>query len=368
MSTRRLVTLAVLALLVVAAAVWISGRRDLRPDDAAGARVVPALSAALNDVSEVRLVKAGEQTAVTLERTARNWQVAERASYPADGSKVRKLLIDLSELKVVEQKTANAANYALLGVEDVKAGDATGVRVELDGLKEPVSLIVGKNAGGRSSYARLANSDQSIAVTPALSLDTDPRNWLDRSLLDVAATRVQQARITDAKRRTYTAARESREQTDFTVPDLPKGRALASPTAANSAGSALVALTLDDVRRVETNESWSADVVRAEYRLFDGTIVEITGRKEGERHWIRLETRFDEAQHQLFARPAEGEKTAEKKEETPAAPPPATERKPDEIRAEAQTLAARFAGWAYEIPAYKYDTLFRPLDDLLKTP
>ena len=377
MTRQRFLILAVLALLVIAAAIWLSGQRELRRDDTAGARALPALSPALNNVTEIRLVKAGDQTVVTLKRADTNWQVAERAGYPADSAKVRKLLIDLADLKVLEQKTDNPANYAVLGVEDVKAPTATGVRIDIAGLPEPVSLIVGKNAGSRSTYARLAQSAQSLAVTPALTLDTEPRNWLDRSLLDVPAARVQQVRVTDANGHSYLAKRESREQTDFTVPDLPKGRALTSPTAANSASTALDDVTFDDVRPAAPAPASPKGVVRAEFRLFDGTVIDITGREDGEHRWIQLQPRFDEAQQQLFAvaatPPATDEKDAKAAAESasvapPATPPPATERKPDEVRAEVEKWAARFAGWDYEVPGYKYESLFRPLDELIKKP
>ncbi len=367
MTRQRLVALIVLCVLVVAAAIWLSSQRSLGRGDTAGARVLPGLAAALNSVSEVRLVKAGDATAVTLTRAEANWQVLERAAHPADNAKVRKLLIDLSDLKVLEQKTANPANHAVLGVEDVKAATATGVRIELSGLKEPVSLIVGKSAGSRSSYARLADSDQSLAVSPALSLDTDPRNWLDRSLLDVPAARVQQVRVTDSKGRRYTTRRESREQTDFTVPDLPKGRVLTSPTAANSNASALGALSFDDVRQAATEPPASKDGARAEFRLFDGTIIDITGRKEGEQHWIHLAVRFDEVQHGLFA-PPPANPASDTKDAGSGPPAPVTERKPDEVRTEAEKWATRFTAWDYEVPAYKYDSLFRPLDELTNKP
>ena len=36
--------------------------------------------------------------------------------------------------------------------------------------------------------------------------------------------------------------------------------------------------------------------------------------------------------------------------------------------AQAQALAARTQGWEFEIPAYKYDAIFRPLEDLLQKP
>jgi hypothetical protein len=386
MTRSRLVILLVLALLVIAAAIWLSGQRSLRRDDTAGARALPALSSALNEVSEIRLVKAGDQTAVTLKRADDHWQVAERAGHPTDSSKVRKLLIDLSDLKVVEQKTENPANYAVLGVEDVKEPTATGVRIDIAGLAQPVSLIVGKDAGSRSSYARPAQSAQSIAVTPSISLDTDPKNWLDRSLFDIPATSVQQVRIRDANGHNYTVKRESRDQTDFTVPDLPKGRKLASPTIANSASTALGALTFDDVRPAAAPPSSPKGVARAEFRLFDGTVLDITGRKDGEHHWIHVQPRFDEAQQQLFAvaaapagseaadakaddtksAPAEGETKTAAPAATPA--PAATERKPDEVRAEVDNWAKRFAGWDYQVPGYKYDTLFRPLDELTQKP
>ncbi|HSC06695.1 MAG TPA: DUF4340 domain-containing protein [Steroidobacteraceae bacterium] len=385
MTRQRFVTLLVLALLVITAAIWLSSQRSLRRDDTAGARALPALSSSLNQVSEVRLVKAGDETAVTLKRADSHWQVGERADYPADSSKIRKLLIDLSDLKVVEQKTENPANYAVLGVEDVKEPTAKGVRVDIAGLAQPVSLIVGKNAGSRSSYARPAQSAQSLAVTPSISLDTDPKEWLDRSLLDIPAPRVQQVRITDANGHSYVAKRESRDQADFTVPDLPKGRKLTSPTIANSASTALGALTFDDVRPAAAPPTSPKGVARAEFRLFDGTVIEITGRKDGEHHWIHVQPRFDEAQQQLFAvaaAPAVSEaadaKAADAKappvdgEEKPAAPnatpAPAAERRPDEVRAEAENWAKRFAAWDYEVPGYKYDTLFRPLDEITQKP
>jgi hypothetical protein len=386
MTRQRLVTLLVLALLVIAAAIWLSSQRSLRRDDTAGARALPALSPALNQVSEIRLVKAGEQTAVTLKRADNHWQVLERAGHPADSSKIRKLLIDLSDLKVVEQKTENPANYAVLGVEDVKQPTATGVRIDLAGLAQPVSLIVGKNAGSRSSYARPAQSAQSLAVTPSISLDTDPKDWLDRSLLDIPAVRVQQVRITDANGHSYVAKRESREQTDFTVPDLPRGRKLTSPTIANSASTALDALTFDDVRPAAAPATSPKGVARAEFRLFDGAVIEITGHKDGEHHWIHLQPRFDEAQQQLFAvaavpaaseaadaKPADPKTAPAGGDAKPAAPgatpaPAPTERKPDEVRAEVDNWAKRFAAWDYEVPGYKYDTLFRPIDEITQKP
>jgi hypothetical protein len=36
------------------------------------------------------------------------------------------------------------------------------------------------------------------------------------------------------------------------------------------------------------------------------------------------------------------------------------------VAEEASKANAQLTGWVYEIPAYKYDTIFKPLDELIK--
>lgn len=386
MSPRRLLLLVVLGLLVIAGAVWLSLQRSLPRDTTIARHVLPTLSGALNDISEVRIVKAGDRVVVTIKRGTAGWQVAERGGYPADSSKVRKLLIDLSLLETVEEKTANPKLYPQLGVEDLKDPKATGVRLELAGLKQPLSLIVGKTSGMHSTFVRVPDQAQSYLASPQVNVDAEPANWLDRNLLDIAAARVQQAQVRAASGAPYTVKRDTREQTDFAVPDLPRGRALTSPTAANSASSALAGLTFDDVRAVAPDEDWTKSAAQTEFRLFDGTVITIQGHSVDDKHWIRIGSSFDEALQQRFAAtPAPAAKdgssgapagttiasstSATPKPATPAAAPgtPASAAKSAaEVRAESDALAKRTSGWAYAIPGYKYDTIFRPLEQLLQ--
>lgn len=379
MSARRLGVLVAVALFVVAAALWLSSERGLKRNASAGELVFPTLLASLNDLTEVRLAKAGGKTAVTLKRAEKSWGVVERGQYPADDGRLRKLLIDLAELRVVEQKTSDPAKYPVLGVEDVNLPDASGVRIELVGLPEPLALVVGKSAGSRSTYARVADSATGIAVTPALTIDSEPQNWLNRTLIDIAPARVQQVRVSPNGDTPYAALRESRDQTDLTVPALPKGRELASPTSANPLASALSGLSFEDVRTLPAAEQWGEDSARTEFRLFDGTTIEVVGREDDDQNWIRLAVHFDEAQQQRFAAAAapvpqsaspSAAPGAADAAQAPATPAPAATagEKPEETRAQVELLAARFDGWAFEIPAYQYDALFRPLKDLLKAP
>jgi Domain of unknown function (DUF4340) len=362
----------------VAGAIWLSLQRSLPRDTTIARHVLPDLAGALNDINQLSIVKAGKKTSVTLKRTASDWQVAERAGYAADSSKVRKLLIDLSQLETVEEKTSNPKLYAQLGVEDVDAPAATGVSIELAGSKQPVNLIVGKTSGTHSTFVRVPGQPQSYLATPQITVDSEPANWLDRNLLDIAAARVQEARVQTAGGAPYTVKRDAREQTDFTVPNLPKGRALSSPTAANSASSSLTGLTFDDVRAAAGDEDWSKGTAQAEFRLFDGTVITIRGRIVDDKHWIRVTSTFDPALNERFAQskkdesaatpaPAVMTKDAAPKPATPAATQPSEPAKPAaEIRTENEALAKRTERWVYSIPGYKYDTIFRPLDQLLQ--
>ena len=378
MTPRRLMVLLALGVLVVAGAIYLSLQRSLPRDTSVAHHVMPGLAGALNDVNQLGIVKAGDKTTVTLKRTATDWQVAERANYAADSSKLRKLLIDLSQLETVEEKTSNPKLYAQLGVEDVKDPKATGVRVDLAGPKQPQSVIVGKTSGTHSTFVRVPGQPQSYLATPQINVDSEPANWLDRNLLDIAAARVQEARVRTATGTPYVVKRDAREQTDFSVTGLPKGRALSSPTAANSASSALTGLTFDDVRAAAADEDWSKDTAQAEFRLFDGAVITIRGRAIDDKHWIRVTSAFDPALNERFvqskkddsaatpAPPATAKEAAPKPVAPAATTPSESTKTAAELRTESEALAKRTEGWVYSIPAYKYDTIFRPLDQLLQ--
>ena len=332
MTPRRLTTLFVAGLLIIVFAIWLSSKRHLERSTSAGELVLPGLEQALNSVTEVRLVK-GDETHTTLKKGANDWTVDERG-YPADSGKVRKLLLDLASLDVVEEKTRTPANYPLLGVEEVNSPKATGTRVEAATAGKTYSLIVGKSSSAKSGYVRISGSEQSLLAAPSLTLDTDPKRWLDRTLIDVAQDRVKDFTVKPADGPAYTASRPSKDQQDFSVADIPKGRELSNPTAADPTAGALMGLMLDDAQRAPTTPADPKTVSHATFHTFDGLAVDVSGRKDGSRTLIS------------FAAGSTDKAT----------------------EAQAQALTARTQGWEFEIPSYKYDSIFRPLEDLLQKP
>jgi hypothetical protein len=327
MTTRRVLLLLAAAVLVIAGGLWLSSQRQSQASTVAGAPVLKGLEPVVNDVTEVRISK-GDGTLATLRKRASDWVVVER-DFPADGGRVRKLLLDLGNLAIVEEKTREAGNYATLGVEDVTSATATGTRLEVVTPAKTFALIVGKPSGTKSVYVRAVGEPQSLLAAPQLSADSDPKRWIERTILDIPQERIKQVDVKPATGPSYSATREKKEQADFTVSAVPKGRELSSPSAANPLAGTLAAFTLDDVRRAPPNAPEATE--RVTYQTFDGLQVVLTGHKDGDRRYVTV------------APTSTAKETAE----------------------EAQKLDAKVKGWEFEIPGYKYDSIFRPLEELL---
>jgi hypothetical protein len=329
MTARRVTILLIAAVLVIVLAVWLSSKPQVGRGTLAGDPVVTGLEkSALNSITEVRLSK-GDGTKTTLKKGATDWIVGER-DYPADSGKVRKLLLDLAALNVVEEKTRTPENYPALGVEDTTSAKASGTRVDVVTAAKTYSLIVGKSSGAKSGYVRVVNMPQSFLAAPLIAPDADPRRWLNQTLIDIPQDRIKEIAVKPAKAPGYSASRPSKEQSDFAVAEVPKGRELSSPAAADPIAGSLAGVSLDDVQRAPTTPP--ADVSHAVFNTFDGLHIDVAGRKDGTKTLVSL---------------------------TPSSTAKETE-------AEAKALAARLNGWEFEIPSYKYDGMFRPLDDLLK--
>jgi len=329
-SARRVAWLLAAGLAVIAFAIWLSSRRHLERDMAAGALVLPGLHQDVNAVTTVTLRK-GDGTHATLLKDGSVWRVQERG-WTADVGKVRKLLLDLGALNIVEEKTRLPANYPQLGVEDVSSPKATGTRVDIAAPGRTWAIIIGKPSGGKSGYVRVATAPQSLLAAPLLFVDSDPKVWLDHPLLDVPVARIRQVEEHPVSGASFTVSRDKKEQADFAVSPLPKGRELTSAAAAEPIATALGSLSLDDVRKGPGTTDPPA--ARATYHTFDGLEIELTGRKDGTHSLIAIAARS----------------TAK------------------ETAAEAEQLAARLTGWEFEIPDYKYNAIFTPLEELMRKP
>jgi hypothetical protein len=422
---KRITILGTAAAVAIGLVVLLASQRAPEPEGSLLAGpVLPGLAERINDVDSIRIVQAGEQPVLTLSRAGDGWTVAERDGYPANAGKVRTALLNLAQSKVIETKTSNPERYAQLGVEDTDGEAASGVRIELTGAGiEPSTLIVGNYAGqqGEGTYVRRPGEAQSLMAAGNLVPERQVGDWLRRELTDIASSRIQQVELVEGDGRPLRVFKDSPEDANFQVADVPRGRALQSEVVANGLASTLSGLTLDDVARAGDEVPDGVTRHRATYTLFNGVVLALDGYQspadaDGNAglDWVQIEATLDRdrALAQIAARVEAEQAAALAAAETAASgaaeptaaaadaavPPagadaqaaapaadggndgaaaaggtPATidaEARSAELLAEAQAevdeLNARLGGWRFRIPAFKYTNIDKSIDDLLQ--
>ncbi len=357
MNPRRIIILAIVALVVVTSAVLFANRTTHTSSD--GELLYPELQAQAESTTAIRIYTAGDTRALEIVRDGADWTLTERHDHPVAAVKARNLVRALAGAKLVEEKTSDASKYSALSVADVSNEDAEGVRIELEGPASAVNLIVGKDGpGGRSSYVRRVGDATSWLVSEQLSASPEPRDWLRKEIVNISADRVQAATVETHGQQPYTASKDSRAAADFAVEPLPRGKELTSSSAANNIATALLSLSLDDVRPKSEFEN-DKPSAQATFKTFDGLVVELDGFERDDKHYITLTASFDtELAARFEVKTADDESAADVAEDANAAT--------NNVEQEAQELQAKTANWGYEIPGYKYDAIFRRLGEMLK--
>jgi uncharacterized protein DUF4340 len=342
MSRQRFIALMVAALVAICGALYLSTQRNL-PRDPHGLPLLPSLAGEMNTVNSLSVRKGGAKPTVTVHKQGEQWTVAERAEYPADVPKLRKLLLALSDAKIREEKTSNPENYGIIGVEDPAHPGATGAQIELTAQDGKHDVIVGKSAG-EGNFVRRAGEKTSYIVEPGISVEAEPRYWIDTHLLDIAADKIQSIDTKPATGAAYSLHRVAASEpkpidaksgspgaaapaaaaptaSKFVLEGVPSGRQAADPQTLAPSPTMLGNLAAEDVAAagdIDFSKPSSTVVT-----LADGGVITLTGAVIGDKRWIQV-----------------------------AAPKDAS-------------LSAKTNGRAFEIAPYRYDGIFKPLEQLL---
>jgi hypothetical protein len=326
-----------------------------------GLPLLPALASKLDSVTSLSVLKGSTTPSVTVHKQGEQWTVAERANYPADVAKLHKLLLALSDAKIREEKTSDPANYSIIGVEDPTKPGATGAQIELLAKDAKLDVIVGKPID-QGNFVRRAGEKSSYIVEPGISFEAEPRFWIDTRLLNFSADKIQSIQFKPDTGSTYTVRRVSEPTpkpddgkkaapntpgtpnaagapaaaaaapapaatpvepapSKFVLEGVPSGRQAADPNTLAPSPTAFSNLNDDDVAPIADIDFSKPSTVTL--TLSDGSVITLTGAAVGEKRWIQI-----------------------------AAPQDAT-------------LSTKTSGRAFEIASYRYDQIFRPLEQLL---
>jgi len=339
--------------LAAAALVFLMPQKTGKESERESGKLLPELAAVANDLDYLKLTAGGNETVATFRRNEGKWRLVEVESYPADWSRLKTLLSDLSQAEVIEQKTSNPDYYGRLGVEDVSSPDAAGVMVEFTEESGIPALIVGNSATGREGqYVRLAGEPGSVLIDRRLDLPNDRNQWLDRDIIDVSRDEVVEVNIKHPDGETVKAVKKSADDVDFELLDVPSDREPSSNWSVNALAGGLASLRLEAVTS-DTGIDWSSAV---EFTLLtaDGMRANCWLTTVEEEPWIRLGVSVYQAMDEQAEPPVEEEPADDQKEFAEVL----TER--------VNQINEKVSGWAYRIPQHQFDTMTRRMEDLLK--
>lgn len=390
MNRRTLIGLGVAAFVALVAAFVLNRANQPRSEGGeASAWLAPELRDHLNEVGKVVVTGAGGKTLATLERGANGWGLAEKGGYAVDTGKLREFLLKLAEAKLLERKTASKDKYALLGVGDVADKDAKGVEVELDGLAQPLKLIVGDANPHGGTFVRRAGDTQSWLASGTLAVEKNAADWLKKDLADIAANRIQSVAITHADGSVVRVGKNAENDANFTLADIPKGREAGAEFSVNGLASTLSGLRFDDVMPAK-DAAPEAKTLKARYSLFDGLVVDVTAWQKDGKDQAQFVASLDAAQADKGIAASQAKAKADfdvasaaaeaaKKEgakgdaaDAPVKPLSVSDAAKDRdnrlaaLNKEVADLNARFNGWTFVLPAFKYASIDKSLGDLLK--
>jgi len=332
---------AVTAPVTLAAIFWPAPGSSVATTQSGGA-LLPALKSGFAEVAAITVTGPGGTVklarATASGKPAEGWVVTDKANYPVQVATLQPVLEGLRALRGLEAKTERPKLYSRLELEDPsKTANAHGVTL-LDAKGTAIgSVILGRQkdntspGGGEQQYARTPGNPRAWLAAPAITLPDAALAWIDHSIVNIEAEKIQRAVITQADGATVEFKRAKPEDKLALQTAVPAGRKLKSEDPGSDIAGGLATLELMDVKPAAQAAGTPAGT--AHYESFDGLSTDLTLTKQDGTVWAVIT--------------AQGTGTAAK----PAA-----------------DITARTKGWAYGLSDPRAATLETKLTDLLDTP
>ena len=313
----------------------------------------PNLKARLNDAEGILIQT--KDGSVRVRRTDAGWVLPDKDNYPALMGEVRRTMIDLSELEIIEPKTADPARHEAIGLEDPLQG-GNGILVTLQGSADLVmagAIVSQAQPGGGMDrfYVRWPTEDQTWLTSGRLDIKKNINGWIDGNVLDVRRGDIAEAEVAPLMGPAYRLVRDDADQSDFVLVAPPEGRKVKPAYSWNTTGFAITGLTVSDVRRADT--SGPASNGQITYRFFDGSRLTFVLLQEGDQYWMTISGAAFEPETQ----PVEAGTVPIAQDIT-------------ELNEAAQArlgdIKAAMEDWSFGIPQYKFEQMTKPLEELLE--
>ena len=313
------------------------------PNTVSGEALLPDLGGQAENVTSVS-VKTNDNT-VTVVKKGDGWGIAERSDFPADADEVREVIVGLTQMTIVEEKTRSPGRYKLLDLDDPEAKDSEAKLVTLAGAdgKAIASLVLGKvkfgvlGPGRNGTYVRKPGDPQTWLVSGDVEAPISVRGWAQKAVFEIPKEEVAQIKTVhaDAEEVVLVRGEGAGDVSAFGILNLPEGAKLKQGADLAFLASSIAQLELWDVKKSEASDAGTAAGV-ATTEIIAKNGLKVTVRlvsSEGEEHWATVK--------------AEG---------------------PDGAKKAVEEINARADGWVFKIPTYKANNFKKRRAELIEPP
>ena len=271
----KLKTLVVVVVILAAVAVAVHFLTRPAKQPPADSRIGQPLVArsVIEQAHTLRLTENGKTVTLT-KSDGGVWRVAEYYDFPADFTKLSRLVSDLSGAKLERLVTQNPERIATLDFKD------TGITITDSGNKNTWSLTMGKNAESGGRFVRFDKENKAFLTRLNAYLDVEPKNWADASLLSLKPEDIASVEISFPDGKSLTAKRAKKEDA-FSSDAAPSGKRLKGESIATLISS-MGSLRFSDTNALNDPNAVAASAHSRTVRFttFDGkTIAVNVGRK-----------------------------------------------------------------------------------------
>ncbi|MCX4190587.1 DUF4340 domain-containing protein [Methylophaga sp. OBS3] len=319
------------------------------------ALLYPDLFEQLADVD--KLTFEGREGKFTLLRDGdEDWVVKEYYNYPADFDLVKRMLIDIADAKILEDKTDDPEEHYILGVDTNELGSSDALEIKMyNGDDEIAGVVLGNTrdvtvqTGPRQTYVRRSGEQESWLAEGYLQISPVMLNWINGQIVDIARERIAQVDITQPNGESVTLINLGQKDKFGTPEDLDKTIFKYEQLGYDIAGS-LFQLRLEDVTPIAEFDRGEADVVTAEFLTYDGLKITTKTSFIDGFYYTTLNASFDAAATQnVPASIAELDVLKDRQA----------------VEQEIAELNERFADWAYRVGGFVGTNLMRARADVV---
>ncbi len=198
MKPRTSLVLLLLGALALAAGFYIQTARESREFSNAPSSQLAFPDLASHIATVARITIADHAKTLVLTRVGDRWLLPEHGDFPAIAARPHALLAALTELRLVEPRTSNPADFARLGLTapDDPKSDAKLVRLFDDKGHVLAALLIGHTrpspepGGTDEVFVRREGQNQTWLAAGTIDADPDFAGWMARDIVNIGHDQV----------------------------------------------------------------------------------------------------------------------------------------------------------------------------------